>query len=304
MRGVQPPVRRYRSPDEDSARWARFSPRAGDIVVSTRSKSGTTWLQMICALLVHRTARLPAPLAVLSPWLDWLAEPHEEVLARLAAQRHRRVVKTHTPLDGLPLHPQVSYVVGVRDPLDMAVSLYHQGANLDRARLRDLTGQPEPAAAPPPRPPLRDWLLAWIAADADPHARLDSLPGWLAHLTDAWSRRERGNVTLVRYEDLAADLDGQTRRLAGRLGVAADSPDWPELVAAATFPRMRARADELAPDRAGVLRDRAAFFRRGRPGAGRELLTPAEYADFRRRLAARLPPDLWRWLDRPPSVGG
>jgi hypothetical protein len=38
---------RYTSSDEDSARWLGFLFRAGDIVISTRSKSGTTWLQMI-----------------------------------------------------------------------------------------------------------------------------------------------------------------------------------------------------------------------------------------------------------------
>ena len=43
---------RYESDDEDSARWIGFPFRAGDIVISTRSKSGTTWMQMICALLV------------------------------------------------------------------------------------------------------------------------------------------------------------------------------------------------------------------------------------------------------------
>jgi aryl sulfotransferase len=58
---------RYQSSDEDSARWLGFEFRPGDIVISTRSKSGTTWVQMICALLVFRTAELPAPLADLSP---------------------------------------------------------------------------------------------------------------------------------------------------------------------------------------------------------------------------------------------
>jgi len=61
---------RYRSPDEDSARWLDFPFRQGDIVISTRSKSGTTWAQMICALLVFQSADLPAPLGHLSPWLD------------------------------------------------------------------------------------------------------------------------------------------------------------------------------------------------------------------------------------------
>ena len=43
---------RYQSPDEDSARWLGFPFRDGDIVISTRSKTGTTWVQMICALLI------------------------------------------------------------------------------------------------------------------------------------------------------------------------------------------------------------------------------------------------------------
>ena len=51
---------RYRSDDEDSARWEEFRFRDGDIVISTRSKSGTTWMQMICALLVFQTPDLPA----------------------------------------------------------------------------------------------------------------------------------------------------------------------------------------------------------------------------------------------------
>ena len=147
---TEPPVR-YRSPDEDSARWRHFPFRAGDIVISTRSKSGTTWMQMICALLVFQTPAFPQPLADLSPWLDWLITPEAEVYARLAAQRHRRIIKTHTPLDGLPIDPGVTYIVVARDPLDLAVSLFHQRANLNRHRIRQLTGQPGPAPADDPR---------------------------------------------------------------------------------------------------------------------------------------------------------
>src|SRR4030095_14686803 len=114
---------RYTSPDEDSARWDGFPFRPGDIVISTRSKSGTTWMQMICALLIFRTPDLPAPLSTLSPWLDWLVTPRDEVYARLEAQQHRRFIKTHTPLDGVPLDPRVTYIVVARHTLDMAVSL-------------------------------------------------------------------------------------------------------------------------------------------------------------------------------------
>src|ERR1700677_538611 len=117
------PLRRYTAPDEGSARWWGFPSRPGDIVVSTRSKSGTTWVQMICLLLVFGRPELPDRLGRLSPWLDWLVEPEADVFARLAAQTHRRVIKTHTPLDGVPLHPRVTYIVVGRHPLDVAVSL-------------------------------------------------------------------------------------------------------------------------------------------------------------------------------------
>ncbi|HEX8628624.1 MAG TPA: sulfotransferase domain-containing protein [Catenuloplanes sp.] len=297
-----PPVR-YRSSDEDSARWLNFPFRPDDIVISTRSKSGTTWMQMICALLVFQTPRLPAPLAQLSPWLDWLLAPRDEVFARLADQRHRRFIKTHIPLDGIPLDPRVTYLVVARHPLDMAVSLYHQSANLDRDRIRQLLGGPEPAGpaeelAPPPaaRQPVAEWLAAWIDRDVSPREELDSLPGVLWHLRDAWARRAEANVVLVHYADLSADLAGQMRRLATRLRISVPEHRWPELVEAATFTRMRARAGELAPDPAGVLKDTAAFFRRGASGSGRDLLTAEQLARYRARVAELAPPELGAWL--------
>jgi hypothetical protein len=289
---------RYRSADEDSARWLGFPFRQGDIVISTRSKSGTTWVQMICALLVFQTSDLPAPLSELSPWLDWLVTPRDDVVARLAAQDHRRFVKTHTPLDGIPLDPRATYIVVARHPLDMAVSLYHQGDNLDRVRLRQLTGQTEPAGPPGPRPPLRDWLVSWIDRDLAPREEMDSLPGVMWHLCDAWARRDEPNVLLVHYDDLSADLEGEMRRLAASLGIAVPEQGWPELVSAATFEHMKARADAVVPDTAGVVKNSAAFFRRGTSGAGRELLTDDEVAHYEARTAELAPPDLLAWLHR------
>ncbi|MEV4498295.1 sulfotransferase domain-containing protein [Micromonospora arborensis] len=292
------PAHRYRSDDEDSGRWAGFPFRDGDIVISTRSKSGTTWMQMICALLVLGTPELPAPLNVLSPWLDWLVEPRDAVFGRLAAQPHRRFIKTHTPLDGVPLDPRVQYVVVARHPLDMAVSLYHQAGNLDRVRLAELTGQPAPAGPPRARQPVEQWLTSWVDQEADPRVELDSLPGVMLHLSDAWARRHEPNVELVHYDDLLADLGGEMRRLADRWDIPVHPERWPDLVEAATFGQMRERADRLAPDTLGVLRDRQAFFRQGASGQGRSLLDSSAQAHYRERTAALAPPDLLNWLHR------
>jgi hypothetical protein len=287
---------RYRSPDEDSGRWLGFAFRAGDIVISARSKHGTTWLQMICALLVFQSPELPAPLWELSPWLDWLVTPRDDVFARLSAQHHRRFIKTHTPLDGIPLDERATYVVVARHPLDAAVSLYHQGDNIDRARVRELIGgTPSPAVTS--RPALADWLRSWVDADPDPAQALDSLPGVMMHLRSAWAQRHRCNVVLVHYDDLVGNLDGEMLRLASRLGIAG-STSWPDLVEAASFDRMRARADELAPDPGGVLKDRASFFRRGSSGAARDILSRGDLDHYEERTAPLAPPDLLAWLHR------
>jgi hypothetical protein len=253
---------------------------------------------MICALLILQTPDLPAPLATLSPWLDWSITPKDEVYALLEAQQHRRFIKTHTPLDGIPVDELATYMVVARDPLDMAVSLYHQGANLDRARIRRLTGQPEPTELPRPRPPVREWLLDWIGGDASPQEEMDSLPGVMWHLSDAWERRGQPNVVLIHYNDLLKDLDGEMHRLAVRLGIEVPLALWPTLVNAATFTHMRSRADELAPNPVGILKSSSAFFRRGGTGSGRELLTPSEINQYHDRVARMAPTALVDWLHR------
>jgi aryl sulfotransferase len=70
----------------------------------------------------------------------------------------------------MPLDPRATYIMVAREPLDMAVSLYHQGDNIDRARMRELTGQPEPARLRP-------------GSSEQPA----SLPGATWHLADAWA---------------------------------------------------------------------------------------------------------------------
>jgi len=267
-------------------------------------------MQMICALLIFRTSELPAPLGRLSPWLDWLVNPRDEIFARLESQRHRRFIKTHTPLDGIPLSPLASYIVVGRHPLDMAVSLYHQGNNINRSRLAELTGampdQPRPDR--PPRPPVHDWLLDWVDRDGPPVEQPDSLPGVMWHISDAWLRSvDPGlggpTVLLLHYDELQADLEYQMRRLAGLLDISVPDELWPTLVHAATFEQMRADAAKQAPNAAGLLKDPVAFFRRGRSGAASEILTEDEMAHYYERATELAPQEVLDWLHQIESSG-
>lgn len=289
-------MRRYLSEDEDSARWDGFPFRDGDIVVSTRSKHGTTWMQTILLLLIHQRPDLPAPLPLLSPWLDHLVEPLDEVVTRLEAQNHRRVIKTHTPLDGIPIDDRATYIVVARNPLDAAVSMYHHVGNIDRVRLSELLGEDVTQNEAPP--PLAEWLPQWTQRELDVMDPRESLNKMMWHLCDAWERRDEPNVLLVHYSDLKADLAGQMCLLADRLGIDVAEDLWDDLVGAATFESMRSKADQFAPDGLGVLADKQAFFRGGGKGTGAALLDDDTLARYHERLGTMGPADLIEWLDR------
>ena len=122
---------RYEGTVYDSSRWDGFELRPGDIIISTPPKCGTTWTQMISALLVLQEPELPLPLDSLSPWIDMMTRARTEVFSDLAAQTHRRFIKTHTPLDGIPNDPTVTYICVGRDPRDVALSMDHHIDNMD-----------------------------------------------------------------------------------------------------------------------------------------------------------------------------
>ena len=293
--GVTTPTRYL--DDGDSARWLDFEFRDDDIIISTRSKSGTTWVQMICALLIFDTTNLPRPLPELSPWLDWLVLPKDDVFEDLEAQTHRRFIKTHTPLDGLPNDARVTYIVVGRHPLDATASLYHQIHNINRQRLAELTGEPD-LAQPRQLPPLDEWLAGWIESEATAQEDLDSFDGMFHHLTDAWSRQDEPNVVLVHYADLLHDLNGEMKRIAGLLGIDVTDERVDELAHAATFTSMQANGDALVPDPAAVLTDKSRFFRAGKSGAGSAVLGPDALAAYHARASRTAPRDLLTWLHR------
>jgi len=263
-------MERYRNIVMDNARWGGFVFRDGDIVISTPAKCGTTWTQTICALLIFGTTELPAPVDLLSPWLDQTLRPLDDVSAQLAAQTHRRFIKTHTPLDGLPWDDRVTYIAVGRDPRDVAMSWDNHMANIDFAAMFDLRGKavgnddlPELMGdLKPPDPDEAARFWSWVETTDDP---MGGLAGTTHHLKTFWDVREKPNVILLHYSDLKADLAGQMKALAERLGLAIDVT--PELVNAATFDEMRKHAAEVGPNQTeSIWLDRERFFHKGTNG--------------------------------------
>ena len=296
--------RRYRDYLADSERWDHIDLRPGDVIVSTPAKCGTTWTQTIAAMLVLGTTELPAPLATLSPWVDMQVRTVDELRSMLESQDHRRVLKTHTPLDGLKDDPQVTVLAVFRHPLDVALSDLDHARNMtDRVHElrwaavgdKDLEG----LESRPPRPEdPAEHLRAFIDGPLrhtgqGPYSLAD-----IAHqLTMAWDRRTRPNVHLVHYDDLWNDLDGEMHRIARALDVDPAGLPWRDLVEAATLDAMRRRAGDRAPEGGhGFWLDDAAFFRQGGRRGWADLLSPSEVEAFDARTVELAGPDAAAWL--------
>jgi len=295
-------LKRYRNVVFDNARWTGFRFRDGDIVISTPPKCGTTWMQMLCAMLVFDAVEFDRPLTQISPWLDMQTNELAAVVVALEAQEHRRLIKTHTPLDGLPIDGRVTYLCVGRDPRDVILSFEHHMANLDweafmaaRAAAVGLDDLKE--LGPPPEPPSADpverfWQWAYDEADS----AMPTLSAVLHHLQTFWNRREDLNIALFHYSDLQADLLGQLRRLADVLAVEVTDGRLEEYAAAATFEGMKQRADDLVPEVGnGIWRNNREFFHRGYSGQWRDLLDAETLRRYEDRVAELVPPDLAAW---------
>ncbi|MDQ1478114.1 MAG: hypothetical protein QOE62_3343 [Actinomycetota bacterium] len=293
----------YRSLMSDNARWDDFEFRPSDIVISTPSKCGTTWTQMLCAMLIFDGPALPAPLSELSPWLDQTIRPLDDVRATYAAQQHRRFIKTHTPLDGLLARQDVTFVVVGRDPRDAMVSMEHHLDNMDHERVLALRQEAvgnDDLETLPPRPPASDDPSERFRTfmRAKPGTGFYSLTGVLHHLDTGWQLRHRGNVVMCHYADYSADLPGEIVRLADALHINTTRQRAEELAAEATLERMRDRAKDVLPNAGRIWKDDRAFFRAGGFGEWRTRVGDEELAEYDRTVNEVVSPELATWAHR------
>jgi aryl sulfotransferase len=287
----------------DSERWERFPLRPDDVIITTPSKCGTTWMQTIVGTLLRLRTDLP-PMGTISPWLDMQIRTEDEVFRLLGAQTGRRFIKTHTPLDGLPAHPTVTYICVIRHPLDVALSDRDHMANMRRDRTAEMreavagtyeaAGEHEEAPEGP-----ADYLRWWIDNHELPTGSgPNGLEDYCEQVRTYWDARDTRNVYLFHYADMWNDLDTEMRRVAAALGVAVDEARWPVFVEAATLTSMRARASDAVPDgHLDIWKSKEEFFRQGGTRDWASLLTSADIDHFEVRLR-QLAGDAYDWIVR------
>jgi len=261
--------------------------QSGIVWIASYPKSGNTWIRAF----LHNLVRLAAgedgeqdinEMARFSTWdLDkkrYAAllgfEPdndaHRKEIAATRHAVHRQIadaidgllfIKTHNGLVMDRGHSTINFdvtagaVYVVRNPLDVAISYaHHSGMTLDAAIAR---------------------MAATDAETAGTDSAVYEVHGsWSQHVW-SWTRNPHRALHVVRYEDLLADPRSAFGGMARHLLLDSTRRRLDKAIALSSFARLQAQ------ERAKGFRERPAsadqnFFREGRAGQWKEVLTPAQ----------------------------
>ena len=279
----------YQNHTLDSTRWEHYSPRQDDIVVATAGKSGTTWVQIIVMHLIFQDLQV-RPINETSPWYEVRFRDFEEIQSTLERQSHRRVIKTHLPLDGLPYYEQVKYIVVGRDARDVFMSWWNFYGGFGDEILESINGRW--AGTPMPRCPnnihdfWRDWIgKGWFDWETEGY------PFWsnLRHVQTWWDFKHLPNILFVHYSDLLAGLEPEVQRIADYLAIDLTPEMRSRIAGAVTFNTVKQNEDQLG--RGG------GFFHKGTNGRWRNVLSQQELKQYREAAARELTPACAHWLE-------
>src|SRR5262249_9175181 len=148
-------------------------------------------------------------------WVDIRVAFPAEVRPMLEAQLHRRVLKTHLPVDALVYSPKAKYLYIGRDGRDVLWSMYNHHTVANAMWYGALNDTPGLGGAPigKPDPDVRNYFLNWLAYDGYPFWSFwDNVRSW-------WAIRDLPNLKLVHFNDLKADPEKEIRAIANFLDI-------------------------------------------------------------------------------------
>ncbi len=229
----------------------------------------------------------------MSPWLDLRVPPAEVKLSALAAQDHRRFIKTHLPVDALNYSPRAKYLYVGRDGRDVVWSLYNHHANANDHWYQALNDTPGLVGPPIGRPPasIRQYFLEWLDGDGYPF-----WPFW-AHVASWWAIRDLPNLLLVHFEALRRDLPGEMRRIAAFLDIPIDEARFSVMLDHCSFAWMKANPARSTP-LGGTLWEGGAetFINKGTNGRWRDVLSAEDCRRYETFAHEKLGKDCAGWL--------
>jgi hypothetical protein len=242
---------------------AEFGESDSDILVSTYSKSGTTWMQMILYQLTTDGDMDFDHLFDISPWVYYSAL--REVAPACTPQP--RILKSHDSYARFAHGRRGRFIFVVRDGRDVCLSLFHHRRNFKR-----------------------------YDGSFEQHFE-DFLNGtdynWFDHLRP-WLENKAGlPITYVRFEDLKNSFAATVANVADACGIAVTNESMARTQERCSFEYMKRHEARFAPrndhfaGKAGapyLVRNPTEFIRHGRVGEGIAALTKIQLDAYRERF--------------------
>lgn len=276
----------------DSTIWNDFEFRDDDIIISTYGKAGTTWVQQIVAQLLFDGAE-DLETAEMSPWMDLRVPPKEVKAPMIAAQTHRRFLKTHLPVDALVFSEQAKYVYIGRDGRDVLWSMFNHHTNANDAWYGALNDTPGRVGPPIEKPPesISEYYHEWLDKDGHPW-----WPFW-ENVRSWWAIRDLPNVCMLHFTNLKNDMPGAIRQLAQFLEIPINEDNWDDILLHCSFNYMKTNASKSVP-LGGAFWEGGAetFIHKGVNGRWRDVLSNDEVSAYEERARKELGEDCADWL--------
>tara|TARA_B110000211_G_scaffold25472_1_gene26084 strand:+ start:1820 stop:2713 length:894 start_codon:yes stop_codon:yes gene_type:complete len=284
----------------DSERWTGFIPRNNDICIATTLKAGTTWTQALVVNLLFPDQDFPKKVTEFSPWLDSTDIPIDVIMRELNEQKHRRVIKTHLPLDALHFFPEIKYIYVSRDGRDVALSLWNHHLNYT-PEVYDFINSSGLIGDEFPQPPedfhtyWREWCTkGWFDWESDGYpfwSHLQGVQSW-------WNYRHLPNILFLNYADMKKDIKVSIAKIANFLDIDIDLSRIKDVEEKISLTAMRAAAETYVPDGGTSWKGGAqTFIHKGINGRWKDILSLEELKLYELACDKALSTDCRYWLE-------
>ena len=278
----------YDSDTSVSGVWERFEQRSDDVFVCTPPKSGTTWMQSICGMLIFGDPAVNPGIGTTSRWLDSKFNDEEEMMGFLKAQTHRRYIKTHTPLDGITYDENCVYLAVYRHPIDVFFSGQNHLKNMKGDHLSHLIVDD-----------VNEGFQKFVGQPTSVTQNIgETLESLVMHYLSFANWQSLPNIHIFHYADMSRDLRHTVSALSEALDCGFEDELIDSITSAATFSKMKKNAAKYAPsvDR-DIWKDNAQFFESGTSNKWEGTLSEASLAMYNDRMSELLEPNHRTWFE-------
>lgn len=281
-------TKKYDSQTSFSKVWEQFEQRYGDVFVCTPPKSGTTWMQTICGMLIFGDSSVNPGIGTTSRWLDSAFNDQEEVLGFLEAQTHRRYIKTHTPLDGITYDENCIYLAVYRHPIDVFFSGQNHMKNMKGDQFNHQIADD-----------INEGFQTFVSQPTSVTQDIgDTLESLVNHYLSFAKWQSLPNIHIFHYAEMTRDLRHIVSAVSDTLNCGFGDELIDAITSAATFSKMKKNAAKYAPsaDR-DIWKDNAQFFESGTSNKWEGILNETSLSIYNNRMSELLAPSDQKWFE-------